>query len=127
MDKNQNEKTGLLFVHLIASFKSSAMQQLGKVPNPVSGKLERDLPQASMTIDMLDMINTKCKGNLTDEENQFLQHTISELKLNYVDEIGREDSSSESQDEDHSSNSQAESGVDENSEEMREDQIESDG
>jgi len=102
LENSQNEKTGLLFVHLITSFQTAAMQQLGKIPNPVSGKIERDLPQASMTIDMIDMIKTKCKGNLTDEEDKYLQHIISELKLNYVDEIGRSDKSGVSPEKDPS-------------------------
>jgi len=115
MEMNQNEKTTLLFVHLISSFKTSAMQQLGKIPNPVTGQMERDLPQASMTIDMLDMINTKSHGNLTDEEDKFLQHTLSELKLNYVDEIGREDQKSESPDDNDTSPSESTSNATENS------------
>jgi hypothetical protein len=115
MEMNQNEKTTLLFVHLISSFKTSGMQQLGKIPNHITGKMERDLPQASMTINMLDMINKRCHGNMTDEEDKFLQQTLSELKLNYVDEIGRKDLTDESPDEENSSTGNSDSAKDEDS------------
>lgn len=93
--ENREEKHTALFIHLALSFKTAAVQQLGKLPNPATGKIERDLPQASMTIDLLDMLAAKCKGNLAADEEQFLKHTISELKLNYIDEIGREESPDE--------------------------------
>ena len=42
--------------------------------------------QASFYIDLLDMIQKKMKGNLTDYEEQMLINTVSELKLNLIDE-----------------------------------------
>ena len=37
-------------------------------------------------IDLLDMLQTKMKGNLTEWEEQYILHSLSELKLNYIDE-----------------------------------------
>ena len=69
------------------------MQHLGKIGEQGTGDIKRDLDQASMTIDMLDMLQKKCAGNMTPEEEQLLTHIVSELKLNYIDELGRSKSS----------------------------------
>jgi hypothetical protein len=80
----------ILFSQLVLSFQASAMQQLGKIMNPFTQKIERDLPQAKMSIDMLAMIEEKTKGNLTDEEARLLSRALFELRMNYVDEVEKE-------------------------------------
>jgi len=75
-----------MFLALIHSFQSSAMQQMGKVPSPFSGQIERDLEQARLSIDMLEMLEERTSGNLTGEEARFLKHVLTELRLNYVSE-----------------------------------------
>ncbi|MBI2619758.1 MAG: DUF1844 domain-containing protein [Ignavibacteriales bacterium] len=86
------EKQTALLGGLITMFQTAALQQMGKIKNPVSDKIERDLEQAQMSIDMLDMIQAKTKGNLSSEESAFLANVVRELKLNYVDELGKEQS-----------------------------------
>ncbi|MBI4428355.1 MAG: DUF1844 domain-containing protein [Ignavibacteriales bacterium] len=85
----QEEKKTALFGGLLFMIHSAAMQQLGKVKNPITDKIERDLEQAQMSIDMLDMIAEKTKGNLTDDEAKLLKTLLQELKLNYVDEAAK--------------------------------------
>ncbi len=81
---------GALFVNLVMMFHTAAMQHMGKLKNPITDKIERDLLQAQVSIDMLDMLKAKTKGNLTEEETRFLDRVISELKLNYVDEAEKD-------------------------------------
>jgi hypothetical protein len=76
-----------LFLGLIHSFQAAAMQQMGKVPNPYTQKIERDLPQAKLSIDVLEMLQARTSGNLVGEEARFLQHVLTELRLNYVAEL----------------------------------------
>lgn len=76
-----------LFLGLVHSFQGAAMQQLGKIPNPFTEKIERDLVQARLSIDVLEMLVERTSGNLTGEESRFLQHVLTELRLNYVAEI----------------------------------------
>ncbi len=45
---------------------------------------EPDLEMAKYNIDMLDVLVEKTKGNLTDEEEQVLSTTLSELRMGYV-------------------------------------------
>lgn len=86
---NDDEKHGALFISLLMMFHSAAMQYLGKVKNPATDKIERNLEQAQAMIDMFDMLKQKTKGNLTAEEEQFLSNLSQELKLNYVDEAAK--------------------------------------
>jgi len=74
-----------LLIELILVFQQSAWQGLGKVQNPLSGKTEVQLPQARHAIDMLAMLETKTRGNLTDAEQKFLANALTQLRLNYVD------------------------------------------
>lgn len=84
-----------LFMGLVYSLTQSAFISLGKLPDPVTGAIERNLPQASQTIDMLAALEEKTKGNLDEEEAKFLTHTISDLRLNYVDETNKPDEKEE--------------------------------
>lgn len=81
----------VLFARLIFTFQSAAWQSLGKMADPLTGKTYRDLGQAKLAIDTLDMVRDKTKGNLNPDEERFLSQILSELKLNYVDEANRPD------------------------------------
>ena len=86
MAEEQLKKEDQLFIHLVNTFVQSAWISLGKVKNPVSDSLERNMEQATYYIDLLDMLQTKMKGNLSEWEEQYIFHSLSELKLNYIDE-----------------------------------------
>lgn len=89
MQEQDFDKNSILFTRLVLWFQTTAMQGMGKLVDPESGKIKRDMLQASFSIDSLDMLRTKCKGNLTPAEENMLNQMISDLKLNYVDEMGR--------------------------------------
>ena len=76
-----------LFLGLVHSFQAAAMQQMGKIMNPFTEKMERDLKQARLSIDMIEMLQERTSGNLTGEESRFLTHVLTELRLNYVAEV----------------------------------------
>lgn len=82
----ETDKNTELFISLISSFQMQAMMHLGKLKNPVSEKVERDLDAAQMMIDMIDMIKEKTKGNISDDETKFIDQIIAMLKLNFVEE-----------------------------------------
>jgi hypothetical protein len=84
-----NKKDEALFVQLVVMFQAAAMQQMGKVQNPITNKVERNLEQARFSIDMLEMIQNRTGSNLSDNEKKFLEHTLFELRMNYVDEVKR--------------------------------------
>jgi hypothetical protein len=80
---------------LIVSLQMAAMQNLGKIASPVTGEIERNMEQAKISIDMLEMLAEKTKGNLTDEEYGLLDRTLYELRMNYVDESKKEEGGEE--------------------------------
>jgi len=80
-----------MFFSLVLSLSTAAMSQMGKLANPISQKIERNLAQAKNSIEMLRMLRAKTQGNLGENENQFVERTISELQLNYLDEVKKGD------------------------------------
>ncbi|MBN2226311.1 MAG: DUF1844 domain-containing protein [candidate division Zixibacteria bacterium] len=74
------------FFTLVSSLQMAAWQQMGKIASPISGKVERNLDQARASIDMLNMIFEKTKGNLSGEEDKLLLQILYDLRMNYLDE-----------------------------------------
>ena len=87
---DSNQKNTQLLLYLISSFEMAALQQMGKLKEPLLGKIERNLQQAQFSIELLDMLKEKTKGNLSTDEEKFLEHVIAQLKLNYVDELEKD-------------------------------------
>ncbi|MEK7818817.1 MAG: DUF1844 domain-containing protein [Bacteroidota bacterium] len=81
-----SEKYSIQFIQLVGMLHAASMQQMGKTKNPMTDKIEKNLDEASATIDILDMIQNKTKGNLSSEEEKYLTLLLQELKLNFVDE-----------------------------------------
>jgi len=79
-----------LFIFVISFFADWGWQAMGKVANPVTGKVEKNLELARKIIDIVEMLKEKTKGNLTQDEERILSATIAELQLNYVDELEKE-------------------------------------
>lgn len=70
---------------LILSIGSSAAIALGLAPEPQSGKVKKDLELARFNIDLLMVLQSKTKNNLTEEETQFFSRIISDLQMKYVE------------------------------------------
>ncbi len=87
-----------LFVQLVLMFQAAAMQQMGKLPNPISQKTETNLEQAKFSVDILDMIKGKTKGNLSSEEEGLLEHVLYELRMNYLEELRKKEKPSQESD-----------------------------
>ena len=86
-----------LFDQLISSLVHSAWVYLGKIKNPINDKLEKNMDQASVQIDMLDMLFKRMTGNLSEEEDKYLGHVIRELKMNFVEEKNKPEESDSSE------------------------------
>ena len=79
-----------LFMGLVINLQSTAMIALGKLINPLTQNIERNLEQARFTIDMLGMLEDKTDGNRTEEETRTLRRVLTELRMNYLDEVEKE-------------------------------------
>ncbi len=74
----------ITFSSFVFSLSTSALMHLGEVPDPISQKLEKDLPLAKQTIDILGMLQEKTRGNLTPEEEKLMENLLGDLRWRYV-------------------------------------------
>ncbi|MBQ3892194.1 MAG: DUF1844 domain-containing protein [Desulfovibrio sp.] len=72
------------FSTFVMSLASSALVHLGEVPNPETGKTERNEELARHTIDVLSMIDEKIRVGLADEESRLLRDVLYELRMKFV-------------------------------------------
>tara|TARA_B100000579_G_C22805218_1_gene842115 strand:- start:107 stop:436 length:330 start_codon:yes stop_codon:yes gene_type:complete len=84
MRQESLKKEERLFLYLVSTFKTSAMVALGKMENPMTNKTQINLEQASYYVDLLDMLQSKAKGNMSQYEEQMLINTVSELKMEII-------------------------------------------
>lgn len=76
------------FSTLIMSLSSSALFHLGEIPDPQTGQKQQDLSLAKHTIDTIGMLKEKTQGNLTDEEQKFLESMLTDLRWRFVKASG---------------------------------------
>jgi len=76
----------MLFIQLVMQNHQMALMSLGKIENPVLGKKEKNIDFAKLSIDTLDMIKEKTKGNLSEYEEKFLDESLREVRLAYLSE-----------------------------------------
>ncbi len=88
---SSDERSERLFLNIVAILSTLALQQLGKLVNPITGKPERDLDRARDTIDSLEVLRSKTAGKLSDSEQRHLDAIIWSLQMNYIEEDSRKD------------------------------------
>ena len=72
------------FTSLIFSLSSTALFHLGEIPDPQTGKRAKDLPLAKHAIDTIAMLKEKTEGNLTEEEQKFVETVLTDVRWRYV-------------------------------------------
>jgi hypothetical protein len=72
------------FITFVLSFSQTAFLSLGLGPHPETGKPEVDLRSARWTIEALEMIHEKTRGNLSGEEERIFDRVLAELRMAYV-------------------------------------------
>ncbi len=83
---NPEQQDQLLCMMLIQQHQQIGMMGLGKLKNPATNEIDRDLSSAKYAIDTLSMLEKYTKGNLPKEIKGFLDQTLTNLRLNYADE-----------------------------------------
>lgn len=73
------------FSTFVLSLSHSALMHLGQAPNPETGQVERNLPLARQTIDLIGMLDEKTKGNLSGEEERLIGQILFDLRLRFVE------------------------------------------
>ena len=75
------------FATFIVSLSSSALVHLGEIPDPTTGQYNKNLTLAKQTIDILEMLKEKTKGNLDPDEEGLLTNIIFDLRVRYVKQV----------------------------------------
>ncbi len=86
MSEETLTKDEQLFLYLVSTFQSSALIAIGKMKNPMTGQSEKNLEQASFYISLLDTIQKRTMGNLSQQEEQFLINAVSDLNMSMIEE-----------------------------------------
>lgn len=82
----EDQKMTSLFLNLVQQFYQSALIFMGKIENPQTKKMEKNIEMARYFIDTLEMLMIKTKNNLSSQEDQMLNKMVQELKLEFVKE-----------------------------------------
>src|SRR4030042_1005510 len=72
------------FAALISMLVTQALFAMGLIQVEGQKEKEPDLELAKYSIDMLETIEEKTKGNLTEEEKNMLENTLAQVRMAYV-------------------------------------------
>lgn len=83
---SEEQQEQLLFMMLVQQHQQIAMMGLGKIKNPQTEETQRDLSSAKYAIDTLGMLKKFTEGNLSEESANYLEQSLTNLRLNYAEE-----------------------------------------
>jgi hypothetical protein len=87
--EGSKEPPPITFSTFVLSLSSSALIQLGEIPDPFTKKVEKNLTVAHQTIDLLGLLQQKTEGNLTDDEAKMLEAVLYDLRMRFLKASGR--------------------------------------
>jgi hypothetical protein len=61
-----------------------ALLNLGSAPDPVSGLVAKDLPQAKLAIDVLEFLVARLQGEMSVPERQQMAQLVADLKYSFM-------------------------------------------
>ncbi|MBW2712172.1 MAG: DUF1844 domain-containing protein [Deltaproteobacteria bacterium] len=85
-NKSELELPKIDFSTFVVSLSTSALYSLGLAANPETGQVEPpNLEMARQTIDTLELLQVKTRGNLEPEEYKLLESLLCDLHLRFVE------------------------------------------
>jgi len=72
------------FSSFLLSLSSSVLLYLGEIEDPQYGEKKKDLVLAKQSIDIINILKEKTKGNLTQEEENLLEQLLYDLRMRFV-------------------------------------------
>jgi Domain of unknown function (DUF1844) len=73
------------FLNFLSGLSAQALMQFGDIPNPITGSRDANPAYAKYTVDLLHILAEKTKGNLSKEEDEYLQTMLK----NFRDKLAR--------------------------------------
>lgn len=75
------------FSTFVISLSTQALMNLGEISNPLTGKVEVEIPVAKQMIDILGMLREKSRGNLNPGEEKLIEDILFDLRMKYVEAV----------------------------------------
>lgn len=80
-----DEPVNLLnFSTFILSLTTSMLVSLGELPDPLTNDRCVNLALAKQTVGIIEMLQEKTRGNLTEEEERLMESVLFDLRMKYV-------------------------------------------
>jgi Domain of unknown function (DUF1844) len=73
------------FPSLLFIYVQTALMHLGQSENPEETKKTENLMAAQQIIDILELLQEKTRGNLSSQEEQYLEESLFDLRMRYVE------------------------------------------
>ena len=89
MTGSDPSRQAALFLQLVLGLQQSGMMSLGKLMNPMTRSIDKNLDAARDVIDTLEAIEVRTRGNLEPDEQRVLGQVLTDLRMNYVAETAR--------------------------------------
>ena len=86
-ESDQESLPEINFSAFVISLSTQALMHLGEIANPMSGKIEIDVPVAKQMIDILGMLRDKSRGNLNASEDRLMEDILFDLHMKYVEAV----------------------------------------
>jgi Domain of unknown function (DUF1844) len=75
------------FSAFVISLSTQALLHLGEIANPMTGKVEVDVPVAKQMIDIVAMLKDKTRSNLNANEERLVEDILFDLRMKYVEAV----------------------------------------
>jgi hypothetical protein len=75
------------FSSFVFSISTTVLMDLGEIEHPIEKEKKVNLTMAKHSIDVLDMLKDKTKGNLTEQESALIENIVADLKLRYCNKV----------------------------------------
>lgn len=82
-EKIEGSSVPALFSNFVMSLASATLVELGLLPDPLSKETRKNLEHAKQNIEILEMLRSKTKGNLSADENVMIERVLTDLKLQF--------------------------------------------
>lgn len=89
-DARRGMPSSIDFTTLIMSFASAAMISMGRVEDPATGTVQRNMAIAQQNIDIIILLHEKTRGNLSAEEERLMEQILYELRMAFVEAMKEE-------------------------------------
>ena len=77
---------------LVDQMASIAWQKLGLQPDPMTGKIVRDLSEAKVAIDLTTHLSSFIEPRLDEEDRRRIHGLVRDLRINFVEKSKEESS-----------------------------------